>query len=276
MNLRRSILLAVPLVAIGIGAGIAVSSNMPARFESTQEVFVSPLPAAQLAGADVYREWNTRDPESVMDREVSFANAVVRGLSIGANEDTSVTRTGQTGVMTVTSRATTAERSLMIGEETVTSYITARRAEFANSITAASAAIQSQIDELNKQIAGVTDAGYWIADNERNRLLDRRSALAGHKSQLDAAFTALQADSGATVLAVSAPRQVWPNPQRAGAIGGIIGANLALAIGLLLGRNRRGDNRDAHRPSQRRALPPPPPGQYVDPSHARTPVHTGG
>ena len=279
MNLRRSIVLAVPLIALGVGAGLTVSSQMPPRVESTREVFVSPLPAAQLAGAEVYREWNTRDPESVMDREVSFANAVARGLSGARGENTSVTRAGQTGVMSVVSRATTAERAMALGDEAVTAYITARRDEFANAIVTAAMAIQSQIDELNKQIAAITDAGYWVADNERNRLLDRRAALAGHKSQLDAALVALEANSGVSVLAVSAPRQVWPNPQRAGSIGGIIGANLALALGLLLGRDQhRNKHRDKgeSREGERHPLPPPPPATSIDPATARTPVHTRG
>ncbi len=243
---------------------------------------MSPLPAAQLAGAEVYREWNTRDPESVMDREVSFATAITHGLDLGANEGTSVTRAGQTGVMSLLSRGATAERSLAVGEQAATAYITARRDEFATAISAAAGAIQSQIDELNKQVAAITDAGYWIADNERNRLLDRRAALAGHKSQLDAARVALEADSGVSVLAVSAPRQVWPDPQRAGTIGGIIGANAALALGLLLGRNRRrdgntgsgsGSGRDRVRTD--RPLPPPP-APYIDSDSVRTPASARG
>lgn len=243
---KRTVVLTVLLV---VGSALGASAAQTPVYEGTAEVLLQPGSSSEF----LFREQRSTTAVQTEIRVLKSApvrEAVSDELGVEAPE-VDASPIPQTEVFEVKARHPDPEEAAAIANAYVNAYIEYRRSQAVEDLVAAGAGLQAQIDELQRQIDGLTQQiASAVGESEREaverNLGPQRDALVSQQGLLKQSLDQLQVSTplvtgGAQLVNPATPPSdpVEPKPVRNGLVG--LGAGLVLGVGLVFVFDRLDD-----------------------------------
>ena len=242
LNVLRRRRLLVAAVALGAGlVALLVSLTRTPIYEAKADVLVQPR-----ATESVFQDNQTRSALNTLETEIEVISSdpVRRGVEarLGWIPSVSASRVGETDVMRLAGRSTSARRAAQIANAYAESYVQFRKEEAVSDLEAAGRGLREKINSLQTEIDGIERRIAGAGATERSsleanlrprhsNLLEQQGQLAQKLDQLEV-DAALKSGGARIVKAANTPGSpAEPKPIRealaASLAGLIIGAVLA-------------------------------------------------
>ncbi|MDQ6927036.1 MAG: polysaccharide biosynthesis tyrosine autokinase [Actinomycetota bacterium] len=230
-------------VALLVGVTLAVSYLQTPVYAATTEVLLQSRPTESLFDSNTGQ---ALDPARAVDTQIRvFLSQPVRNAvkqQLGVSPHISVSGVTGTDVLDVTAESTVPKRSAIVADAYANAYIDFRRKQAVDDILAASKQIQTQIDDIQKQMdsaeaeVGAAPAAQQAAVrqsvNNRKDLLSSQQAVFRQKLDQLQVDQAIKSGGAQLVTPATVPTSpVRPQPLRNAAIALVLG--LVLGIGLV-------------------------------------------
>lgn len=230
-------------VALLVGVTLAVSYLQTPVYQATTEVLLQSRPTESIFDSNTGQ---VVDPGRVVQTQIRlFQSQPVRDAvkeQLGVSPEVSVEGVGDTDVVQVKAESTVPRRAATVADAYANAYIDVRRKQAVDDILAASKQIQTQIDDIQKQIdnaegevaaaAPAQQPAVRQSVNGRKDLLANQQAVFRQKLDQLQVDQAIKSGGAQLVAAATVPTNpVRPQPLRNAIIAFVLG--LVLGVGLV-------------------------------------------
>jgi len=226
---RKWVVIAAVLICTVIAVGI--TSTQTPVYSASSEVLVQPRGQDGLFESQIIN-LNARaiDTEIQVIEGEAVRSRVQQNLGLdGPPSSANASAVGQTDVISIATRATNASNAAAVANAYASAYIEVRREQAVNELLAASAEVQTAIDDLQAQIDALDDD-----DPRRTGLITQLSNFQTTLDQLRV-DAALRTGGAAVIKSAVVPTDpVEPTPMRTAMLAAVVGLLLGLGAAFLL------------------------------------------